>query len=245
MKKLFYILIIGLFVLSCQKTFDCISGVGEKVTNKYEISDFDTLIINDNFEITLIQDTINELIVTAYKKYSDAVTYKISENCLLLDNTYNCKFTKPEKSKISINLHVKELSLIRINAPSNIHSDNTLINDNEIGVIVNPKFFEANLNVNCRVFYFWNTHLNGGKMYLHGNSEYLKLWNTSLFSVDASGLNTDNAYIENNSKSDIYLNARKFLKCKITGSGNVYYQGNPSTIIVEDTASSGKLIKLN
>jgi len=82
-------------------------------------------------------------------------------------------------------------------------------------------------------------------MYLHGNSEYLKLWNTSLFSVDALGLNTDNALIENNSKSDIYLNTRKFLKCKITGSGNVYYQGNPSTIIVEDTASSGKLIKLN
>lgn len=244
MKKFFYIILFSLFFLSCQKTIDCFSNAGKVTTHEYNLTEFDTLIINNDFEVHLIQDTVNKLIVTAHKKYAETVRYNVENRCLILNNTFNCKFSKPKKNNILTEIHVKEISLLIINYPSKIVSDNTLINDNEIGVIVKPKFFEADLTVNCRVFYFWNTHLNSGKMYLHGNSEYLKLWNTSLFSVDASGLNSDKTYIENNSKGDIYLNAGKFLNCKITSSGNVYYKGNPATLIVEDTLSSGKLIKL-
>ncbi len=245
MRKILLILLLFLSFFSCRKTIDCIGNTGKKVIYQYEISDFDTLVVNNNFEINLVQDTVNKLIVSAYKKYADALTYSISDNSLFVDDTYNCKFTKPKKNKIRITLHVKRISLIRINAPSKIISEMPLINSDEIGVIVIPKIFEADLNVNCRVFYFWNTHLNGGKMFLHGNSEYLKLWNTSLCAVDASDLNTQNAYIENNSKGDITVKPEKFLSCKILNSGNVYYIGNPETIILDDTLSSGKLIKLN
>ena len=245
MKKLFYIIFVSLLLTACQKTIDCISSAGEKVNYEYSLNDFDTLVVNNDFEIHFIQDTVNEMIIFAYKKYADAVSYEIRNNCLVLDNSYSCKFTKPKKNNVRIDLHVKNLSLARINYPAKLISENTLLNDNEIGVIVNTKFCEANLDVNCRVFYFWNTHLNGGKMYLKGNSEFLKLWNASLFSVDASKLETNYAFTNNNSKADIYINVNKELNCTIRSSGNVYYTGNPSKIIVNDSLSSGKLIKLN
>ncbi len=244
MKNLIYIISLIFLFVSCQKTIDCISNVGEEVVYTYSLSDFDTLIVNNEFEINLVQDTVNMMIISAYEKYAESVSYKTENRCLILDNTYRCNFTKPEKNKVKAEIHVKEISLIRLNSPSELISENTLINDDEIGVIVNPKFFEAELKVDCRVFYFWNTHLNGGKMYLHGKSEFLKLWNTSLFSVDAADLETDNVFVKTDSKGDVSITATKELNCTIEGSGNVYYVGNPEKIIVNDTLSSGKLIKL-
>ena len=244
MKKLIYIISFIFLFVSCQKTIDCISNVGEEVIYKYSLSDFDTLIVNNEFEINLVQDTVNMMIITAFEKYAESVSYKTENRCLFIDNSYHCNFTKPKKNKINAEIHVKKISLIRVNSPSKLISENTLINDDEIGVIVNPKFFEAELKVDCRVFYFWNTHLNGGKMYLYGNSEFLKLWNTSLFSVDASNLQTDNVFIDTNSKGTVNVTANKRLDCTIRSSGNVYYTGNPEIIFVNDTLSSGKLIKL-
>ncbi len=243
MKKIFYFILLSLFFFSCQKTFDCISKTGEIVTYEYSVADFDTLIVNNDFDIHLIQDTVNKVFVSAYKKFADDFTYTVQNNSLIIGNDNKCKFTKPKKNDVRLDLHVKKISLARINYPSKLVSDNTLINDNEIGIIVGTKFFEADLNIDSRVFYFWNSHLGGGKMYLHGNSEFLKLNNVSLFAIDASDLYSDNDFIENASKGDIYLNAEKFLSCKITGSGNVYYKGNPAAINVEDSLSSGKLIK--
>ncbi len=243
-KKYQFIILLLLFV-SCQKSIDCISSTGEKTTVEFSISDFDTLVVNNDFEIHLIQDTVNKLTVTAYKKYADAVAVETSNHLLILDNSYKCKFTKPEKNDVLINLHVKRISRININSPSKLISDNILLNDDEIGVIVGTKFFEANLKVNCRVFYYWNIFLSGGKMYLHGNSEYLKLWNTGLFAVDASDLNVDNVFINTDSKGDIKIDVNKFLDCSIKGVGNVYYTGNPLKINVSDMLSSGKLIKVD
>ncbi len=239
------IIVFSLFLIisACRKTADCISDTGEKVSYEYNINSFDTLVINDNFNVSLIQDTVNKLIISAYEKYADATIFNIYENSLTLGNDYNCKFTKPEKSKINVKIHLKSISLIRVNAASKIISENTLINNNETGIIVNTKFFEADLKINCRVFYFWNTHLNGGKMYLQGKTNILKLWNTSLFAVDASKLTTDSAYIENTSKGDIYANVNEYLSCVIKSSGNVYYYGSPPKITVNDTISSGRLIK--
>lgn len=245
MRNFFYLILLSLMFFSCQKTIDCIGSSGKQVTYEYRLADFDTLIVNNDFEIHMIQDTVNKVFVTAYKNFADDFTYTVQNNSLIIGNDNKCKFTKPKKNDVRLDLHVKNFSLARINYPSKLVSDNTLKNDNEIGIIVGTKFFEADLNIDCRVFYFWNSHLGGGKMYLHGNSEFLKLYNVSLFAIDASDLHSDNDFIENSSKGNIYLNAEKFLNCKITGSGNVYYSGNPATIILEDSLSSGKLIKLN
>ncbi|NPA68786.1 MAG: hypothetical protein GXO50_09285 [Chlorobi bacterium] len=246
MKKiLLFLIILSTIFNACTKTFDCITGAGDDVEYTFALQDFDTLKVNDVFDIELIQDTVNELKVFAKQKYADNLTYSTADNILTLDNAGNCKFTKPESSKIKIKLRVKKISRIKLNAASCIFSDDTLYNPDEIGLIANSKFNDVRLKVNCRVFYYWNTHLNGGKTTVEGKSAYLKLWNVSLAAVDAGNLISDDVYVENDSKGDIYVFARKILNCTVTGTGNVYYKGNPSTIIVEDTVSSGKLIKID
>jgi len=162
---------------------------------------------------------------------------------LILDNSHKCKFAKPKSNAIYIDIHVKRISFIRLGGSSKVFSKNTLNNYNEIGLVATSKYNDADLIVNSKVFYFWNNHLNGGKIKVKGNVETLKLWNTSLASVDATNLTAKNALVENNSKGDCKIQVSNKLNCKITGTGNVYYFGVPKTIIYDDSLSiGGKLL---
>lgn len=244
MKKFILIIIFAGLLFSCQKAKDCLTGAGKEVIIESPVSDFDSLFVNDVFEVHLIQDTVNYITIKANKAFAESTTFKITDNTLILENNHKCKFSKPKKNKIKIYLQVKKISRIRLNAPSKLISDNVLQHDNEIGLIADSKFNEADLDLNCKTFYYWNTHLNGGKINLHGEVENLKLWHSSLCSVDADNLSVENVLVDTDSNADSYIRVKNKLDCTIRGNGNVYYYGNPDILIVNDTTSIGKLIFL-
>ena len=244
MKKSIYIILLSISLFSCRKAKDCFSRAGKEIIIESAVSDFDSLFVNDVFEVHLIQDTVNFITIKAHQAFAESTTFKVINNTLIIENNHKCEFTKPKKNEIKIYLQVKKISRVRLNAASNLISDNVLQHDNEIGLIVNSKFNEASLNIDCKTFYYWNTHLNGGKINIAGEVENLKLWHSSLCSIDASNLSSENILLDTDSNADSYIRVSNKLDCTIRGTGNVYYLGNPEILIVNDTTSSGKLIFL-
>lgn len=239
MKKSYIIILSFILLNSCQKAKDCFSNSGKEIVIEQELANFDSLYVNDVFEVKLIQDTINSISIKGHEKFVNSTIFNIEDNTLILENEHKCKFAKPKSNAIYIDIHVKEISFIRLNGSSKVFSKTELINDNEIGLVATSKYNDADLIVNSKVFYFWNNHLNGGKIKVKGKVETLKLWNTSLASVDASKLIAKNVLVDNNSKGDCKIQVSNKLDCKITGTGNVYYYGAPKTIIYNDTLSIG------
>lgn len=238
-----FLVLIFFIIFSCQKASDCFKSSGKEITIEKTLNNFDSLYVNDVFEVELTQDTINSISITGNEAFVNSTTFKIENNTLILENNHKCKFMKPKTNSIFVNIHVKEISFISLGGSSKVFSKNELINDYEIGLVCKSKYNDANLIVNSKVFYFWNNHLNGGKIKVKGNVETLKLWNTSLASVDATELNTKNVLVENNSKGDCKVLVSNKLDCTITGTGNVYYFGAPKTIIYNDSLSiGGKLL---
>lgn len=244
MKRIYLIVIFLIIVSSCQKASDCFLGAGKEVVIEQNLSNFDSLAVSGVFDVHLIQDTVNQISIKGNKKFAESVTFNISGNTLVLKNEHKCKFSKPEKNKVVIYLKVKKISKIRLGVSSKLFSDNTLENDNEIGLVASSKYNEADLKLNCKTFYFWNIHLNGGKIKLSGQVEMLKLWNTSLNSVDAKDLRAKNVLVSNNSKADCTVRVIENLDCTIKNTGNVYYYGNDITVNFKDTLGSGKLVWL-
>lgn len=244
MKKFLYIIIFAGLIFSCRKAKDCFSTSGDYIQVEDDLNDFDTLCINDVFEVHLIQDTINKISIEGYESFVNATSFTIKERTLFIENNHKCKFSRPKKNSIKLSIHVKKISKIKLNEPSKLISDNVLRHDNEIGLIVNSKFNEADLHLDCKTFYFWNTHLNGGKINLHGEVETLKLWHSSLCSVDAGNLSAENVLVDTDSNADNYIKVKNKLDCTVRGRGNVYYYGKPNILIVNDSTSSGKLIYL-
>ncbi len=242
MKLFLYISTFIVLLSSCQKTRDCFSNSGEEIILESVLEEFDSLFVNDDFIVYLIQDTVNYISISGHEAFVNSTTFKIEDNSLILRNNHKCKFSKPKSNQISVYIKVNEISRIRLNAASKIISETELSNDDEIGLIIGSKYTEVDLNLNCKTFYYWNTHLNGGKIILNGKVENLKLWNTSLGSVNASNLSAENVLIDTDSKADCHVNSNIKLDCTIRGEGNVYYTGTPSVILVNDTSSTGKLI---
>jgi len=242
MKLYLYILLIISLLYSCQKAQDCFSGAGKEIITESSLDEFDTLFVNDNFTVYLIQDTFNHIRIEGHEKFVNSTTFELKNNSLFLRNEYKCVFTKPKSKDISVYITIDEISRIYLYASSKVISEKELLNDSEIGLIINSKYNESDLNLNCKTFYYWNTHLNGGKINLKGQVETLKLWNTSLGSVNASILTANNVFVDTDSKADCKINVNKKLDCTIRGHGNVYYSGNPEIIILNDTLSTGKLI---
>jgi len=243
MKKLHIIILSFILLNSCQKAKDCFSNSGKEITIEQKLANFDSLYIENVFEVELIQDTINSISIKGHEAFVNSTNFKIENNTLIIDNNHKCKFSKPKTNSVLINIHVKRISFIRLDGSSKIFSKNELTNFNEIGLVATSKYNDADLIVNSQVFYFWNNHLNGGKIKVKGNVETLKLWNTSLASVDASNLISKNVLVENNSKGDCKVRVSNKLDCKITGTGNVYYFGMPNTIVYNDSLSiGGKLL---
>jgi len=239
MNKFLIILTLTISLFACQKASDCFSSSGKEITIEQVLTEFDSLYVNSVFNVELIQDTINKISITGNEAFVNSTTFNIENNILILDNKHKCKFAKPKKNTVSVTIHVNEISAIYLNSSSKIFSNNTLTNSNEIGLIAKSKYNEADLIVNARVFYFWNNHLNGGKINVKGNVEIVKLWNTSLASINATKLKAISALVRNNSKGDCWVNVTKSIDCEITSTGNVFCKGNPEKVNYNNSSSLG------
>ena len=101
--------------------------------------------------------------------------------------------------------------------------------------------FEADLELNCDVFYYWNNP-NGSYMKLRGQVDELKLWNSGLSQVDASELQTRYALVDTGSQGPCRVRPSETLEYSITGIGDIYCAGNPPSIILRQKTGDGQLI---
>jgi hypothetical protein len=110
-------------------------------------------------------------------------------------------------------------------------------------LVVEARYFDADLQFDCTTFYYWN-NINGGAMKLNGQVQELKLWNTGLCSVNARDLQTNYALVDNGSQGDCIVNVNTTLEYSITGIGNIKYSGTPSQIVQRAITGTGQLIPL-
>ncbi len=237
MKKLAFILAIlsVLLSVSCKKSM-------ENVAVEKSLDEFDTLTVNSVFDVRITQGTTNTIRLEGAKKIIENVEILVENNTLTLTNNFKSNWLYPKKNKVVVHLTTNGLTRINSNETSNIQTTNALTG-NEIGLVMTSKLNEANLEIDCNSFYFWNNFPCGGKVILKGNTYELKVWNYALMAVEASDLVTQVASVENNSKGDCKIHCLSKLTYSILGSGNIYLTGNPPEIIKLEESSTGQLIQ--
>lgn len=221
MKPIKILTIIGLLLLfSCKKH--------EPFTTEHIVSEFDTLVLSDVFDVNLIQGTENSVKIKGSKQFIDEVSWENKDNTLTFHNNANHKWLNPKTNKITLEITVNGLSKIIANETCSITSTNTLIAD-ELGLILKSKLNHAALNISCNTFYYWNNFPCGGTVDLKGNCQTLKVWNYALMQINASELQATTALIENYSKGDVRVWCTDTISYKINGSGGIRVKGSPST----------------
>lgn len=227
------------FSLSCKrKNF-------EEITLSYDnLTPFDSIALNDVFDVYLTQDSNYTLKVTGSEDVVKEVNYTTLNNTLTIDNAYKQKWLAPKHNKVKLYISSNRPKRITTNQTCYVETTNPIITD-EFGIIMGSKLSMAKLELNCNTFYFWNIFPCGGKLTLFGNTNRLILWNFAIMSVDAGQLTTGYALVENNSKGDCEVMVTDKLEYSIYGTGNIYLHGHPNEIILKEKTSSGQLIELN
>lgn len=206
---------------------------------------FSEIVLSSSFDVVLTQDTTYSIRFEAAEVFFGALRYEIKEGVLQVYSEASPRWRNPEAAKPKVYITSNRPRLIKALETCNITSTNPIISD-EFGLIMASKLNHADLELNCRIFYYWNNHPCGGRIRLRGQTEQLKIWNYAIMAVDASNCESDYALVENHSKGAVSVWANEKFEYRLSGSGNIELKGNPSILNeIAPADGSGQLIKID
>jgi len=203
---------------------------------------FNEIELNCTFDVYLKEDSSFSINIIGDKNVIENVSYVIENNVLKINNDSKFKWLTPRKNKIEIYINSKPLKFVSAKQTCFIKTLSPITSD-EFGIMLSNKANQASLELDCKIFYYWNNFPCGGKLTLYGNTESLKIWNYAIMSVDARNLNANNAIVENNSKGNCDVTVLNSFEYSIKGEGDINLYGSPPKIIEKQITSSGQLIR--
>ncbi len=221
----------------------CNKNKFENISRQENLDPFKELVIESTFNVYLTQDTTYSIRLEGSKEFVDQVSYHIENSKLYIKMNGRNLWLHPKQNSVNVYINSDSLHIIWANETSYVTTLTPIVSP-EFGIVMGGKLQEADLDLNCHTFFFWNVHPCGGKLTLHGQCNELKLWNFALMQVDASALTTGFALVDNNAKTDCEVNVTGQLDYSILGAGNIILHGNPSQIVEGAITSTGKLIRV-
>lgn len=220
---------------------DCFKGTGKSIIETRTPSDFTRVELHDNIDLVITQDTINKISVAGGEKLLSNLETKFTDDKLIIQNNNKCNWMRSyKKSKFTVYLSAKSLNRIEYFGMGNITSTNTIITDTLMINCWNASG-KIDIDVNTQNNFF-GIHTGSTDMYVHGTTNDNYLYNASNGFAHLENLHTNINAVVSNTTGDCYVNVDQHLDVKIKYIGNVYYYGNPSTIVSSITGK-GQLIK--
>jgi hypothetical protein len=200
--------------------------------------------VRSSFNITLKQQDEFDIIVDAPEELIDGIEIFIANDSLIVNDTNKYQWT-PSYKIPKLTLCFPNLPNIHIKAPVDMSTEGT-ITQPSLRIITTSHTGRVNLDVdmNSLSIVTGNTY-DSGIFTVSGSASSASFWMRNSATLHALDLVSGNVRVVNNSKGDSYVCTDGNLRVTINSFGNIYYQGNPQQIVVEEMSSTGSLIPLN
>lgn len=233
-----YILIISSLCISCESLFNL---EGNMVTNTYELSKADRIIVEGVYNVVFSHDSLNVIEVLAGSKVVEDIKFNYDSSSLTINDHIvfgNFKnITKP-----TIIIHFTTINTIKIDAACNV-STLVPINLPSLNMSATGDVAYFDMEFAGGSFGIYNNRQTNGKYTFRGevHSCVTSAYASAIYNLEE--LDAESKIVENNSINDIKAGTCAHLKVGIYNRGNIYYSGIPQidTVALE---SSGKLIKV-
>jgi len=230
-----------LFVLtSCEKN-NCLSSGGDIIIEERGLDKFKYIVINNNFEIYLKNDTVHKVEIEAGNKLIPYIETKVEGDTLTITDLNKCDFVKGYDSKKLI-ISVDTLKQITLYA-SDLYTVDTF-KVHSLYVLFLSQLAYCDLTVDAHSFKL-SIWYASGDFKVSGKTDVAYLGTEQTSFIYAENLENTTCNVNNNSMGDCYVKAGKNLYYSIRNSGNIYYSETPDTVIINEHSGTGKLFKLN
>lgn len=222
-------------MFSCKKENmgDCFMKTGIIVKETREIESFDSISIGRRLEVTLVEDTVDFVIVEAGDNLQEKITTVVENGLLTIESTSQCNWVRSYKEPINIEIHFSNLRHVEVNGSSNISVPDTI--------------HQAEL-----VFEFWNSagdlnllidnnkleiiqHTGPSDVQVKGFTDELVVYMASLSSGDYDELFTPKVYVQTLSSANCRVFATETFFFRVNGDGGIFYKGSGEVIYFEKT----------
>jgi hypothetical protein len=230
----FGVMLVVLFA-SCKK----VDVIEQEETN---LAPFNEILMNSSFDLYISEGNEYTVRIEADESIIDYITVDITDSLLTLDNDRKFRWLTPTKNKVKVYVTAPPLKTVTSNKTCFVRTLTPITSD-EFGMVFLDKANNADLDLDCDVFYFWNNYPCGGTLTLEGNCRVLKVWSVAIVDVQAENLIAEKAEISNNSKGDCVVRVINELKYTLLGEGDIEVYGQPNDVIeYEPSQGSGELI---
>src|SRR5690348_5263083 len=207
------------------------SGNGNVIKENRGISDFNKIRTSGSIDVVI--SICNQFQVTV-ENDENLLPYVITE---VRDGQLSIRY----KNDVSINNdHAKvfvtapSLDKIATSGSADVSSDGVISNSNQLDISTSGSG-DIKLNVDAPLVNA--TSSGSGNIELSGSTKDFKCTISGSGDARCAQLKSENAVVRVSGSSDVHVFASVSLKVNITGSGDVYYGGNPSSPEIHITGS--------
>lgn len=229
-------LCISLSACKKENSCDCFKRTGDIIQDTRSLSGFTELLIKDNVNVFITQDSVFEVTVEAGKNIAPLISTEVVGTTLVCSNKNRCNFTRSYKKPLNIYIHMPLITEIESTGTGNVKSLNT---------IETPACY-------LRTVSSGNTELTINTPQLttsmHGSAD-LTLYGTALSHecdaagsgfLKAEGLHTNYTYLHSSTLGLCYIYVTNLLICRLDQKGDIFCYGNPKTVNTT-SSSTGRL----
>ena len=230
-------------VSACKKMgFDnCFRNTGEIILQEREANEIHYVLLENNVNLVVKQDTAPSLRVEAGENIIDKVITEVNGSNLYIRNENNCNWMRSYENEITVYLGIGKLDSLDYRGSGDVSSQNTIRNDSiNISVWEGSGTIEMSLDVDKSSL---NLHYGTVDMHFKGKSNVTYIYASSYGPVYCENLDSKFTYVNNRGTNDCYVRASVALEVTIEYLGNIYYYGTPA-IVKENVTAEGELIKL-
>lgn len=220
------IIVFSCLLFSCKKenNKDCLKSNGLVAEESRILEAFDSLYIGPRFDVTLVEDTVDFIILKAGRNLLELISTDIKNNKLSLLNKNKCNWVRSYDTPLEAELHYSRMHHIEILGSGNLTNVDTLKNDS-----LSLELYDASGNVELLVdnqLLRIAQHTGANDVRVKGRTSGLYVYCASLGMTDCVDLNAMYVFARNKSSADMRVFSNGLFDLSVEGDGNLFYKGS-------------------
>jgi len=219
-------------LISCDKE-KLIEGNGNPTTETRVIQNFNTLILESGYNITLIQDSLEMVEVYAESNLMRYIDTYVSGTDLVIreKNHYKIDYNVP----VVITVHTTQVEYIDLLGSGKIETGN-----------LNTPLLDIDILGSGTIDAYCNTDKLSVNISGSGYANVVGYTHEAYYRTSGSGhiqaynMTAEDCHVKISGSGNIYVYALNYLNVAISGSGSVFYKGNP--LLDSSITGSGTII---
>lgn len=203
-----------------------IKGNGEIITDERVTEDYSAISVSGFYEIKLVDGKEGQLILEGEANLLANIETYVEGDMLVVKSRKGFNLVPSRNKKVYVTIPITDIESLRFSGSGKVVSDKTL--DDDRLHIRTSGARKVDLLVKATTL---SVRTSGSsKVRLKGSSDEIEVRSSGSSNVSGYEMLTDDAKCTLSGSSDVKLTINESLSSRVSGSGNLQYEGNPQRV---------------